>query len=307
MFIISILSFVHSKMLVHKIDKVDIIDNLPSNISILSSSFGYFLISIGAALVWNTDNILIAKFLPLQQVTIYSLTFRIYTVGFLVFSTINSVLMPYYGIFKSQGSFDKIQKSFDNAVMVSSFLAMGIWISTFLFSRDIIYFWTNDTQLYGGRNLFLVMGFYGFILSFLTSTGILFSGIKIIKIPVYLTFVEGFVNLAASLFLITKYGILGVAIGTLIGALTNFFLVNVFFNKAVNNLIKSPIYFLFKNFLFGIVFIMFILVFRLDEFNLNSKLYFFVFIIFLYSYLFYKINNVNFKDLNLFKNTIKDE
>jgi len=309
MLIFSICSFIHSNVLVKQEAKKneEVIENeVPSNKSILRSSAGYFLISIGAALVWNTDNIVIAKFLPIHEVTVYSLTFRIYTLGFVIFSTINSVLMPYYGIYKSQNNLVQLQKSYYNSIIVSSFLAMGIWIVTFLFSREIVLFWTKDTELYGGRYLFLTMGFYGFVLSFLSSTGIFLSSVKILRTSIYLTFIEGITNLVVSLILISKFKIIGVAIGTAAGALTNAVIINLIFKKVVKNLVEAPTFILLKNFALGGSFILIMLYFRLDERGLAFKFQIIALIVCLYSYLFLRFNGVNIRELkNYFHGSIK--
>jgi O-antigen/teichoic acid export membrane protein len=303
MLIVSILSFVHSHIIVNKIyfihQDIDI-DEIPSNKIIVKSSSGFFLISIGASLVWNTDNIVIAKFLQIQDVTIYALTFRIYTLGFVIFSTINNILMPYYGIYKSQNNLVLLKKSYNNSVLLSSFLAIIIWISTFLFSKEIIIFWTKDPNLYGGRYLFFIMGFYGVILSYISSTAVLFSGIKIIRIPIFLTFIEGIVNLSMSVVLITKLKILGVAIGTLIGATINAILISYFFKMIVNNIIDSSFLTFIKNFLLGFIIILILLFFRFDAYNFIFKLYSIIFILLVYVFLFSKLNSIKPTELKSF-------
>lgn len=309
MLIVSLCSFIHSDILVKQeaknVEKVPS-DEIPTDKIILRSSAGYFLISIGAALVWNTDNIVIAKFLPIHEVTVYSLTFRIYTLGFVIFNTINSVLMPYYGIYKSQNNLVQLQKSYYNAILVSSFLAMGIWIVTFLFSRDIVLFWTKDPALYGGRYLFLIMGFYGFILSFLSSTGIFLSSVKILRTSIYLTFIEGITNLTVSLVLINKLKITGVAIGTAAGAFTSAFIINLIFKKVVKDLVKAPTFILLKNFGLGGFFILIMLFFKLDERGLAFKFMTGAFTVILYSYLFLKFNGIKIRELkNYFNGSIK--
>jgi O-antigen/teichoic acid export membrane protein len=301
MLLISICSFVHSFIIIETQTKSELkvlLDNdEPTNKYILKLSLGYFLISMSAALVWNTDNIIIAHYLPLHDVTIYSITFRIYTLGFIIFNTINNVLLPYYGIYRSQNNFQLLEKSFNNAILISTFFATGLWMLTFLFSNEIIFFWTKDKSLYGGRYLFLILGFYGFVLAILSSFSVFFAGLKIVKPAIYLTFVEGSTNLVFSLLLISKFKLIGVALGTLIGALTVAVITNIIFKNIAQNLVKPPTKILMKNFLLSAIFILLILIFNLDANQLILKIFIISVFILCYTFCFSRMNKVKITQL----------
>lgn len=299
--IIAITSFVHAKHIFNEYNALGIIqvatdEQVPNNKSILKLSAGYFIISIGAALVWNTDNLVIAHFLPLSEVTSYSITFRIYTTAFLVFNTINGVLLPYYGIYKSKNRFDLMQKSFKNSMFISSFLAGIIWVLTFLFSKDIILFWTRDPELYAGKYLFLILGGYGFILSLLSTISTLYASMKIVKVMIFITFAEGLTNLLVSLLLVKEYGLYGIAIGTFVGALTGLLIICILFDRFAGEFVKLPIKIILSNLLLAVSGLSLILFFSVDQYNLLVKVLISIGLSVSFAFITLKINKLKLQE-----------
>ncbi|MHA4894107.1 MATE family efflux transporter [Pedobacter sp. PWIIR3] len=246
----SIIMFIHARFyLSHDfiIQNKQIKTSSVKYIQIIKVSAGYFAVSMGALLVWNTDNFVIVNFLGVNSVTSYSLTFRIFTAFFSILFTINAVLLPFYGKYNSVQDYDSIQKGLKNSILIMTLLSGPICIGIFLFSKEIFLTWTNNPRLYLGNRIFLAFGFYTFILSCVNSISTLLSAVKKIRLLIIVTFAEGVTNLILSIILIKKWGIIGVSIGTLVGSVLSFILLCIFFRRNIDIPIKIPFGIVLRN------------------------------------------------------------
>jgi len=243
----SIVMYLHSRAYLFKTHQVKIASSTVKYPQIMKISMGYFAISMGALLVWNTDNLVIVNFLKVSDVTSYSLTFRIFTAFFSVLFTLNAILMPFYGKFNSNKDYDSIQKNFKNSLLLMTIIAGPLCLFIFLFSKEIFLIWTNNPVLYLGSNIFLFFGLYTIVLSCINSISVLLSALKKVRLLVIATFTEGIANLILSILLIRKFGVIGVSIGTLLGSLISLTLLCVFFKKEVGIPVKIPFGLLFRN------------------------------------------------------------
>ncbi|WP_394365951.1 MATE family efflux transporter [Pedobacter hiemivivus] len=245
----SIIMFFHSRIYLQK-NRDEGTDPKSSTITytqIIKISFGYFIVSMGALLVWNTDNFVIVNFLGVNEVTAYSLTFRIFTAFFSLLLTLNAILLPFYGRYNSDNNYNSIQVKFRNSILLMTLLSGPLCIFIFLFSKEIFITWTNNPSLYLGSNIFLAFGLYTFVLSCLSSISTLLSALKRVRLLIVGTFVEGITNLILSIFFIRKLGILGVSLGTLLGSVLSLLVVCVFFKRDIQIPVKIPIGLIIRN------------------------------------------------------------
>ena len=185
--------------------------------TVYTSGLKLFVAGMGSIIVWNTDNVVISKFLGFQEVAIYSTAFKLFSVAYLSFTLLNVLITPYYGKLYSQDETEKLKRLFNFNMVIIPFIGLCIWLVVWLFSQEIILLWLGNSRLYGGGDLYFILGAYGLILAHVGVMSHLLTTLNLLKYLVYLTFSEAFVNLLLSIYFVQIIGAEGVALGTLIG------------------------------------------------------------------------------------------
>jgi O-antigen/teichoic acid export membrane protein len=210
-----------------------------------------FLSGLGSIIVWNTDNIVISKYLGLKEVAIYSTTFRFFSFAFMSFGLIYGIIIPYYGKFFAQKNWVKLQHLFNFNMMTIPFIAWFVCVLGWLFSREIIFMWLSNYDLFGGSDLFFILGAYGLVLAYV---GVMFNfltTLNLLKGLVFITIFEALLNLILTLCLVQYIGNEGVALGTLLGSVFGPLL---FLPFLINKNKKIEFHFPFEEFLKSLVF-----------------------------------------------------
>jgi O-antigen/teichoic acid export membrane protein len=198
----------------------------------ISSLFSYSVFSLAAQIAdilrFQVDSVVVATFLGLALVTHYSIAGRLaqYYMGLMqafigVFATIFS---------RQEGAqdYDRMQRTFFFATKLSlcgsSFMAFGL----LAWGKPFILRWMGQAYLDSYPPLVALVIGYMFALWQVPSVHLLF-GISKHKYFAAANWIEGAVNLALSIWLAKKIGILGVAVGTLIPI-------------AISKLLVQPVY-----------------------------------------------------------------
>ena len=207
---------------------------------IFSNGFPFFYIGIVSTIVWSTDNIVISHFIGLEEIVTYSIAFKLFTTGFILFTTLSGIMFPMYGKFYSLNQWMNVQKVYDLNLIVLPFIASAIWLGGVLFGKEIILLWTGKVGLFGGYLLFFALGGYGFILSIVNTHANLLSGLNLVRNTVKVSWLEAVLNVTISILLAHKFGIAGVALGTLLASfLGPFLFLPYFINLNTNRQVHS--------------------------------------------------------------------
>lgn len=217
LFFLNIISFVNA-MSVLGIKSLRLISNTIVAKTIYKPGLSLFASGMGAVIVWNTDNIIISRFLSLEDVAVYSTAFRLFSFAYMTFGLIYGLIIPYYGKYFSQKEWGKLKNLFILNIIIIPFIAMCVWVVGWLFARDIVFLWLGDYKLYAGSQLYFILGAYGAVLSYVGVMYNFITCLNLLKGLVYLTVSEAVLNLVCSIFLVKFLGINGVAIGTLIAS-----------------------------------------------------------------------------------------
>lgn len=190
-----------------------------NNKHIYKPGLALFAAGMGSLIIWNTDNIVISRFLGFEEVAIYSTAFRLFSFGYMSFNLIYGVLIPYYGQFYKQKMWFKLESLFNFNIIIIPFIAICVWLVGWLFAKDIIYLWLGDYKLYAGPNLYFLLGAYGLVLSYVGVMFNLLTSLNLLRGLFYMTIAEAGINLIASILCARAFGSEGVAFGTLIASI----------------------------------------------------------------------------------------
>ncbi len=217
--------------------------------SILATGLRFFIIGLATMVVWNTDNLIISHFLGLKAVTPYSITFKLITSTFFIFSAASFPIIPMFGRAYASGDYQWIEQTCNKMIVSLSLLGGLVWIGSIAFAQDIINLWVGPKG-YAGMLTVFSLGGYAYFCSVINGPGSLSTGLNFINI--FIAWSEAIVNFVLSLVFVKYFnlGIGGTALGTFLGAvLTVFWMLPVYIHKRSKGKIKLNYLPMIKNFL----------------------------------------------------------
>lgn len=197
----------HSKIKVPRNDLQDIKKNVKAML----------LQKIGGYVVYGTDNLLIASFVDLTTVGIYSNYTMIVDI---IFSLISSVFTAMGASVGNLTATDKRQeyKIYKEAYFVNYLFASFTSICLFLMLNPFITIWIGDDYLLKTSVVFIVVLNY-YMTTMRKSTEVFYNANGLFWHSRYKSLVEALINLGVSILLAQKLGILGILIGTSISSI----------------------------------------------------------------------------------------
>ncbi len=202
-------------------------------------SIQFFIISIGALIIFQSDSLVISSFLGTAAVTTYALGYKLVEIPRRLIWNIPDVLFPKLSNFYSNRQWNDLMlliKKIFSIVVPLTIIVAGI---LYLFGTFILKIWVGKEYVVakGILNLFII----AFIFQTIEHTyGIVINAIGKQKAISYMVILEAFLNLTISIILVQRIGLIGVAIGTLIAHLlgTGWFAI-YYANKNLKELVRN--------------------------------------------------------------------
>lgn len=184
-----------------------------------------FISNVAKQLRFNLDSLVISGFLGLSPVTHYSIGSRIAGYYNILVTEAISSMKPVFSSLEGQGAFDELRQKYLFSVKLNTILSVFIGGSILIYGKAFILRWMGSGYL-DSFHILVVLTFAMLCNTFQIPPATLLYGISKHKVYSFIVVAEGLVNLGLSLFLVKKYGIIGVALGTLIPIfVTSFFIV----------------------------------------------------------------------------------
>lgn len=185
----------------------------------------WFVGMIAAMVIYSTDTILIGMFLSTAMVTLYALTFRLTEVIREFIYSISFTMMPAIGQIMGEGNALKAREIYlRSQPVILSLGAIGA-IFVYFFNSHFVRFWVGE-KYDAGDSLALIFAAAMFISIVFHASSLVISADLKLKGVTVVRIIEAGINIALSVWLVRIYGLMGVALGTLIaGLLTSFWLV----------------------------------------------------------------------------------
>jgi O-antigen/teichoic acid export membrane protein len=192
---------------------------------IFSFSIYSFVLSIFTYLILYTDSIVIAAVLPISFVTFFSIASNLITYSRGLLSGITSTMTPLASRLEAEGKMDELRR----VVLVTSRTASGLMFPVLLTllirGKTFIGLWMGAEYAELSGHILWILCIYQFMGPGTSVAWAVLMGVSKHKklVPMYLA--ESFSNLALSIILAKKIGVVGVAWGTTIPSLA----INLFF------------------------------------------------------------------------------
>lgn len=175
----------------------------------------FFLIQIGGLVLFQTDNLLITQLLGPKEVTIFSLSYKLFSVITILFTI---VMTPFWSSFTeayANQEFDWIKVTFKKTMyywLIASFASTFLLIA----SPVLIPFWLRTDTIEIPFTVLLPMTFYTIGYCWLMVNCYLLNGIGKIRVQLYLYTVSTIINIPLGIVLGKVWGISGVILSNII-------------------------------------------------------------------------------------------
>lgn len=174
----------------------------------------FFIIQIGALMLYETDNIVIIQVIGPSQVTIFNIAYKLFSVVILISSII---LTPFWSAFTdayAKNDFDWIKLTLKK--MYQYFWGVCVFSIILLFSSPLIFKIWLGSKIKVPFLLSFVMILQVISYCWLMINCYLLNGIGKIKLQFYLYLISMVLNIPLSIFLCKKIGVVGVTISNLV-------------------------------------------------------------------------------------------
>lgn len=183
--------------------------------TLFAYSFFGFVVQLADLFRFQSDAFVIAPTLGLAAVTHYRIAAVMAIYVITILTSIVGVLMPVFSRQEAAGDFQALQRTFLLATKISICVSSFVGFGLIAWARPFITRWVGPQYLDAAPCLIVLVAAYLVPLWQVPSPSLLF-GISRHKALAAMNCLEGVANLALSLVLVRKYGLIGVAVGTLI-------------------------------------------------------------------------------------------
>ena len=173
------------------------------------------VITIADIMRSNLDHVVVAKLVGIEYVAIYGIGLILLRYIVRIITTGMSVLTPRFARLDGEKATHNMKELFLKSLSISSILAFGAAMGAIVFGRYVIIWWVGDEFVDSAIILSILSCSSAIAISQNPAIGLMYA---INKHHYYATatILEAFANLVLSIYLAKIYGMIGVALGTLI-------------------------------------------------------------------------------------------
>jgi O-antigen/teichoic acid export membrane protein len=210
---------------------------------ILWVGFLFLILQISNAIIYFSDNIIIAKVLGPEAVTDYAVPYRLFTIVPMILSMFLTPLWPAYAEANSRGDGRWMKKTLINSILTT--FAICALSSFFLiaFGEKILEIWVGSKVIFS-LSLMVSLGIWNILSSVLTAIALFLNAINKIRFQVIFALPTAIFSILAKVVLAGSVGLPGVAYGNvavsvLIMLLPYAIYLAMWFAKQPNTLVSS--------------------------------------------------------------------
>jgi O-antigen/teichoic acid export membrane protein len=182
---------------------------------VTSFSSSLFLIHVGGQLETKTDEIVIGAFMPVSAVTPYNLARKLSNLPQMLTDQFLSLILPLASALQAENDQRRLRSLYiiSTRLTLGTFLAIGI--SLVILAGPILTVWVGE-EFAEYAYLVILLTLASFIDIPTWPAGSILQGIARHRFTAIMAICSGIANLALSLILVRQWGLIGVALGTLI-------------------------------------------------------------------------------------------
>lgn len=201
--------------------------NIFSGFAILKAGSPFFILQIVAALMYSSDGFIIARVLGAQDVPMFSVSDKIFSLVTVVISTSLIPLWPAYSEALARGDIAWSVYIFKKSICYSLVTSVVLVLTLIFFGQSIIDYWIGESMVIP-FGLIIGMGIWKVLESIGSALAMFLNGASIVSIQAKIAIITAILTIVLKFQLVEMYGISGSIYATIICyvlfALTPFFL-----------------------------------------------------------------------------------
>lgn len=178
-------------------------------------SLSLFAIQIGGQLQTKTDLLVIARFLPLTAVTPYAIALRLADIPQILTDQFLKLLLPMSSGLHASNDWDQLRAVYVTSTRLTLSLFLPVALPLMFLADSIITVWVGQAYA-SSAHLVIVLTLAGLIVTSQWPAGAILQGMAHHRLLAYSTVATGVANLVLSVILVHPFGVMGVALGTLV-------------------------------------------------------------------------------------------
>jgi O-antigen/teichoic acid export membrane protein len=176
----------------------------------------FFVLQLGVALSFSSDNLVAAQILGPEAVTQYSVPMRLFSILPLIMGMIMGPLWPAYGEAIARGEMEWVRKTLIMSLLITFLLVAFPTLFLVLFGVQIVHFWVGP-EVTPSLLLLAGMGIWTLLQALGNALAMFLNGAHIIRFQVFCTSLVAVSALLAKIVLAQSIGLPGIIWGTIIG------------------------------------------------------------------------------------------
>ena len=192
-----------------------------------------FVSAVAKQLRFNVDAFVITAMLGLSPVTHYNIGSRI--AGYYLLLVMNAIssIKPVFSRLEGEGNFEELRERYHMTLKLNVILSMLIGGTLLIFGKPFILRWMGPNYL-DSWHVLAVLSVAQIFNTIQVTPSTLLYGISKHKVYSLIVIAEGLVNLGLSILLARRFGIVGVALGTLLPVtLTTLVFIPLYANRVI--------------------------------------------------------------------------
>lgn len=189
--------------------------SVPAIKSLVTFSGITFLAVIATYVIFQSDNVVIGVFLTPEAIAIYTIGFMLADYAANIVGKMSNTLTPIFSNREAKGEHEQVYELLYSGGRFAALIGIPIGLAAFIVGDEFIQLWLGSdyAQSYNIMILLMLARMVNFPSAPVYS---MLYGIGKHKVIVYTASLEAICNISLSIYLVRDYGLLGVAIGTLI-------------------------------------------------------------------------------------------
>jgi len=178
----------------------------------------FFLLQIAGSVGYTSDNIIISQILGPHAVSVFSVPHKLFSIVSVIVGIVLGPMWPAYGEAIARGDLNWVRKTFWTSCRLLLMLIVPVCLILALAGPWIIRIAVGKS-LAVPHSLFVVLAAWGVVASASNLMTVLLNGASRLRGQAVIAVISGAINLALSILLTRRFGVIGVCLGSIISQL----------------------------------------------------------------------------------------
>jgi O-antigen/teichoic acid export membrane protein len=199
----------------------------------------FFILQLGGAIAFSSDNIVLARILGPEAVSQYAVPSKLFALLTVATSFLVAPLWPAYGEALERRDHRWIRTTLYSSVKLVTGVSVAFSVPLVLFGGAIIRLWVGP-EIHPSLLLLVSLAIWGALSAVSSAVSMFLNGLSIIRFQVIISFLGALTNIILSVFLTQRIGMLGVVYGSIlsqifVGLVPYYFYVSHYFRNALSD------------------------------------------------------------------------